>query len=51
MTTEIGVMECFTLLCKRLSGVTLSDRISLNIAILVEHAWVNSNSTSCIELC
>ena len=30
-------MECFTLLCKVLSGVTLSDRINLNIAILVEH--------------
>ena len=34
MTTEIGVMECFT---KTLSRVTWSNRISLNIAILVEH--------------
>ena len=28
----------FTLQCKVLSGVTLSDRINLNIAELVEHA-------------
>ena len=44
MMTEVGVKEHFTMLCKRLSGVTLSDsyvyriRISLNIAVLVEHA-------------
>ena len=38
ITTEIGVMQCFTHLCKILSGVNLYDRISLNIAILVEHA-------------
>ena len=38
MTTEIGVMQCVTLLCKILPGVILNDRISLNIAILVEHA-------------
>ena len=39
MMTEIGIMECFTLLCKYLFEATLSDRISLNIAVLVEHAW------------
>ena len=39
MMTGKGVMECFTQLCKTLFGVTLSDRISLNIAVLVEHAW------------
>ena len=39
MTIEIGVMESFTLLCKVRSGVTLSDRISLNIVVLVVHAW------------
>ena len=33
--TGIWAMECFTQLCKGLSGVTWSDR---NIAILVEHA-------------
>ena len=38
MMNKIWVMECSTLLCKRLSGVTLSDRVSLNIAVLVEHA-------------
>ena len=35
-------MESFTLLCKVHSGITLSDRISLNIAeqpVLVEHAY------------
>ena len=31
-------MECFTLLRKVLPGVTLSDRIRLNIAVLVVHA-------------
>ena len=31
-------MESFTLLCKVCSGITLNDRISLNIVILVEHA-------------
>ena len=31
-------MESFTLLCKVHSGVTLSNQISLNIAVLVEHA-------------
>ena len=31
-------MEYFILLCKVLSGVAVSDRISLNIVVLVEHA-------------
>ena len=31
-------MVYFTLLCKVHSGITLSDRISLNIPVLVEHA-------------
>ena len=31
-------MECFTLLCKVPSGVTLSDSISLNIAVIIEDA-------------
>ena len=32
-------MECFTLLGKRLSGVPLHDRISLNIGILVGYSY------------
>ena len=35
-------MESFTMLCKLHSGITLSDRISLNIAVLLEHALGNS---------
>ena len=35
-------MEYFTLLCKLRSEITLSDRISLNIAVLVEYALGNS---------
>ena len=31
-------MKSFTLLCKVCSGITLDDRISLNITLLVEHA-------------
>ena len=50
VTIEILVMNSFTLLCKVLSGVTLSDKISLNIAVLVVQHRINS-STSCIEIC
>ena len=42
MMIEIWVMESFTMLCKLHSGITLSDRISLNIAVLLEHALGNS---------
>ena len=31
-------MEYFTVLCKVHSEIILSDRISLNIAVLIEHA-------------
>ena len=31
-------MKSFTLLCKVPSGVTLSDRVSVNIAVLIEDA-------------
>ena len=30
-------MEYFTLLCKVCSGITLNDRIKLNIVLLVEY--------------
>ena len=32
-------MECFTLLCKRLIGVTLSDKIS-NIVVYTYRAYI-----------
>ena len=38
MMIEIWVIESITLLCKVHSGIPLHDRISLNIAVLVEHA-------------
>ena len=38
MTVELCVMESFTLLCKVCSVITLSDRIILKIAVLVEYA-------------
>ena len=38
MTVELSAMESFTLLCKECYGITLNDRISLNIVVLVEHA-------------
>ena len=31
-------MESFTRLCKVCSGITINDRISLNIGVLVEHS-------------
>ena len=42
-------MDSFTVPCKVYSGVTLSNQISLNIAVLVDHG-VNS-STNYIEIC
>ena len=38
MTVELWVIESFTLLCKVYSGIILSDRIILKIAVLVEYA-------------
>ena len=38
MTVELWVIELFTLLCKVCSGVILSNRISLKIAVLVKYA-------------
>ena len=38
MTVELWVIESFTLLCKVCSGIILSGRIILKIAVLVEYA-------------
>ena len=38
MTVELWLIESFTLLCKVCSGIILSNRIILKIAVLVEYA-------------
>ena len=44
-------MEYFTLLSKVHSGITSSDRISLNVAVLVKHAYMVNSSSYYITIC
>ena len=44
-------MEYFTLLCKVYSGITSSHRISLNVAVLVKHAYGKQYVSYYITIC